>query len=237
MIINIYYFSGTGNTKWAGEGFMGILSGKGHECRMMDIANPGEIPDADVSVLASPIYAADYPRIVRKFISSHDFGTSEIFMLNTFGYINAAGYFLARKYFRKVNMRISGYINLRMTDTAPTGKSDKYGYEIDLPMKKKLIGKLEKASDSLLKRRKTIQGLGPWLMGGIVVRKALSKGIRDNYKNMKVDMAKCIKCLECVRGCPSESISVKNGSFTFSEGCEACMRCINHCPRGAISNR
>lgn len=45
---------------------------------------------------------------------------------------------------------------------------------------------------------------------------------------------KCVQCGICVKQCPSNNISLINGSITFNTHCYMCMRCINQCPKEAI---
>lgn len=52
---------------------------------------------------------------------------------------------------------------------------------------------------------------------------------------MKADMKKCVKCLKCVRGCPMQNISLRDGKIKFGSHCALCVCCSFGCPVKAIS--
>lgn len=46
---------------------------------------------------------------------------------------------------------------------------------------------------------------------------------------------KCVRCMACLKGCPSKCISLKNGRITFYyPDCIACFCCQEVCPQAAI---
>ena len=106
MKFSTFYFSGTGNTKWAVKEFNQIIMRKGHDVRMFSIDVHDNltdeqlrkiINDSDCIGFANPIYGGDIPPIMRAFINRlvgdiSDFKTEKkTYVINTFGYINAFG--------------------------------------------------------------------------------------------------------------------------------------------------
>ena len=248
MNYSIIYFSGTGNTEWVSENFQKIITSKGFRCTLDSITEYESAVEsamnADMIVLAMPIYAADIPRIMRSFIKNLSdmlceacSAKRDVIFVNTFGYVNGAGLIRARQIMKDTCLSIKGYINIRMTNTAPSPKPLKYGSSMDITDKTRVLEKLDKAFCSLIAGRKVINGLGPIMFGGILIRRILLNGIRNNYRNLKVDMSSCTECMMCVENCPTESIRHEAGKFIFADTCEACMRCINHCPEKAVSNK
>lgn len=46
--------------------------------------------------------------------------------------------------------------------------------------------------------------------------------------------SRCDSCRLCVRNCPVQAISIRNGRPYWKATCESCMRCMNICPKRAI---
>ena len=252
MKILTFYFSGSGNTKWAAEQFDGILKARGHVSQLLaiDEIDTAEylrtLPDIfDYIGFAQPIYAADIPRImhgtIRRFIQAAETlsaVTSKLFFINTYAYVNGYGVFEARKLLRHTRFRIVSYVNIRMVNSAPQKHPDaQKRKQQDERRKQAAVRKLWKFAARMESGKSTIGGIGPQLMGGIWVRAILRKPIRNNYRRMRVDMRACTQCMLCVRHCPVQCIRFDNGAFVFSEACEACMRCYHSCPAHAITNR
>lgn len=61
-------------------------------------------------------------------------------------------------------------------------------------------------------------------------------GGRFNGRFYKVDQSKCIKCMKCVKNCPSNNISFKDGKLKFSKKCLMCQRCVMYCPVDAFKS-
>lgn len=52
---------------------------------------------------------------------------------------------------------------------------------------------------------------------------------------MKVDEKKCLHCMKCVKNCPMDNISFRDGKFVFGTNCALCVCCSFNCPTKAIS--
>ncbi len=50
----------------------------------------------------------------------------------------------------------------------------------------------------------------------------------------KADAKKCINCGKCVKTCPENNITVKDGKYKFGHNCVLCMGCSFGCPKDAI---
>lgn len=51
----------------------------------------------------------------------------------------------------------------------------------------------------------------------------------------RVDKKKCVKCGKCVKNCPAQNITVKDGRYRFGAHCILCCRCTMNCPEDAVS--
>ena len=252
MQITIFYFSGTGNTEWVVKMTQEMLKGKNHQAEIYKIEElmDGEneiisktIEFSDYIGFAFPMYGADIPRIMRKFIdrfialsNSDSHSSPKLFIINTFGYVNGCGIFRARKLLRECRYPIHAYFNFRLPNNTSTKiNRTMLGKNMPDSYKGKSTAKIEKLINSLAARKKTIQGIGPHLSMGIIIRRLLRDEVKTNYKNMSVNYSKCSKCMKCVKSCPTNSIEFADDKFTFKDTCETCWRCFTLCPTGSIS--
>ena len=58
-------------------------------------------------------------------------------------------------------------------------------------------------------------------------------GGRFNGKKYKVKQS-CVKCMKCVKNCPTGNIQFKDGKFVFGKNCLMCTRCSFECPTNSI---
>jgi multimeric flavodoxin WrbA len=74
MRFTTFYFSGTGNTKWAAEEFHRAILENGDESQTVSIqARPknliATVQESDMIGIAFPVYAMNVPRIMKRFIA------------------------------------------------------------------------------------------------------------------------------------------------------------------------
>ena len=61
------------------------------------------------------------------------------------------------------------------------------------------------------------------------------RGIALIGKGFRVDKSKCINCGKCVKACPVQNITLKDGKFRFGGHCLGCTACSFNCPTNAIN--
>jgi len=252
MTVTTFYFSGAGNTQFA----VHALDQAFHTCGassavyaiedgMTDETLLSLLSRSDVIGFAYPLFGANIPRIMQKFMArvtsaaiAANITGKKVFFVNTFAYVNGHGVFNAKKTVKLAGFKLVGYINLRFLNSAPAKKNHrpKLGQKAPEKIKQRAICRINRFVHRLMKEKRTIHGIGPHLVMGILIRRILRDEIKKNYLNMWVDKEKCTACMQCVKHCPVSCISYKNGTFTFQSSCEACMRCYHLCPVQAISN-
>lgn len=246
MKFSIFYFSGTGNTKWAVKEFSNSVNKREHECNIYSIetqiTNLQEIVnDADIIGFAFPLYGANIPKIVKNFINKfrnnlNSACKKQCFIITTAGYIDAYGPFTAGKMLKPNGFSLVGYINIKMSNNISTPKI-RANFLTSEKMKKRMIkgkDKIERLIYSLINQKPYIRNIGLYLLPGIFIRKASEKGKKNNYKALSVDKEKCSLCMTCVNSCPTKSIIYSDKEFSFLPSCTACMRCYNFCSKYAI---
>lgn len=248
-MISIFYFSGTGNTAWAVRQLCDYLSERGEETKLYSIdikqcPNDDEIlhiiKNSEIIGIANPIYGANLPPIMIKFISrikdiksKNDIPAKQLFMLNTFGYVNAFGPVAAKKIWKRSGFDMFANINVRLTNNT----SNKDQIEITKIRRKKAERELLKSAEVLLKKEKYIKGYGFYLLPGIIIRRITRPLIKDNYKNMFIERHLCDKCGICIENCPTQAINISGNEITFSPNCTACRRCVSLCPNKAVKQK
>lgn len=252
MKFTTFYFSGTGNTKWAVEQFNQIIQGRGHQGEMFSIDNFNAqnmeqlgsiLLESDYVGFANPIYGANIPPIMRRFIellakiqAGIDKYSKPIYIINTFGYINAFGPIAAGRLFFNSGFKLFSYANILICNNISTPKLKSNGISLEKLDDRKEVAKRElvRMVDKILAGKRYITGVGPYLLPGILIRKASKNSIENNYKTFSVKLDTCTKCMLCVKKCPTQSIRFENCSFKFYPECTACMRCYNFCPTYSI---
>ncbi|MEX1378176.1 MAG: EFR1 family ferrodoxin [Eubacteriales bacterium] len=250
MHITIFYFSGTGNTEWVSKKTQELLIKNNHLADIFKIEKLNDdslilnaIKSSDYIGFAYPLYGADIPRIMRNFINrfidlsnTAEKENAKLFFINTFGYVNGCGIFRARKLLAKCKYPIHSYFNFRLVNnTSPNADGSLLGKNMPDDFKNKAINRIDKLIKSLESGKTTIQGIGSHLLMGMLIRRILRDEVRKNYKNMSVNYSSCIKCMKCLKSCPTESIHFSDDKFTFTDTCETCWRCFRLCPTSSIS--
>ncbi len=248
MKCSTFYFSGTGNTRWAASEFTKIIQEKGHQAELfaIDIGNHLTdeqirtiVNDADCVGLANPIYGADIPPIMRTFISRLIGLIGELttakraYVINTCGYVNAFGANETKKLLVESRLELTAYVNIRLCNNVTGSK----------PLDRAMLAKrmvrgsqeLNCLADCLIADHKRIKGHGPQLLIGAMIRKKVPEAIAKFYQTLGVNRSTCTRCMVCVNNCPTGSIRLKKDKFIFAVGCTACMRCYNCCPTGAVT--
>ena len=252
MIFSTFYFSGTGNTEWAVKEFTKLIEMKGHQSviysidgqNMQDKSTLKDIlMNSDYIGFANPIYGANIPPIMNGFINKiknillykKNFVKS-VYIINTFGYVNAFGPFAAKKLFSNTGLKLVSYANLKICNNISTPKIKSKPIDSVKLEKRKVRSKiiLEKMINKILQNKRYITGIGPYLIPGLVIRKISKKGIADSYLALGINLKTCNRCMMCVNKCPTQSIKFYNQKFEFLQTCTACMRCYNFCPTFSI---
>jgi NAD-dependent dihydropyrimidine dehydrogenase PreA subunit len=248
MNYSTFYFSGSGNTRWAVAEFAKRIQEQGHQAALFSIDIGSQlsdeqiraiVADADAIGFANPIYGGDIPPLMRAFLSRVVGligplpSPKSTYIINTYGYVNAFGPTETKKLLAGSVLALTAYVNIQLCNNVTSSK----------PLDRARLAKrmdrgrqeLQRLADCLITGRKRIKGHGPQLLIGAMIRKKVPEAIAKFYQTLGVDRASCSRCMVCIKNCPTGSIRLKGDKFVFSSGCTACMRCYNFCPTGAIT--
>lgn len=226
----IYYFSGTGNSKWAARLLARELDDEARDIAAF-LKNPSriQIRANEVLGIVFPVYAWGPPGIVKRFLPYLRIESGAFcYAVCTCG--DDAG--CAIEHLKKRVPILSGY-SLQMPNNYIVS------YDVDDAQTKQR--KLDAAKVRIpqiaadIRQRKPIfdvvKGSFPHLKTAVVhpIFHAFAMNPKPYYAEDT-----CKACGLCVRTCPTDNIALVNGKPSWGSACEQCMGCINRCPVRAI---
>lgn len=237
--IDIFYFTGTGNTYLAAKKIADTMIEKGCNVKLIDMAE-NEIPSIDFTKtigFAFPVACWNTFPFVRRFIYNlpQAFGT-EAFVFTTMGdsslktaanfasILEDKGYkIIATKGFLMPNNLIAiqkEENNLRKIEQSYL-KMESFANDIV-----KGISKPEK-TNFFFKFCFAITSF---------ITNLWENPISQKIIKFKTAKDKCTKCMLCVKICPVKNIEMKEYPVFGITKCQICMRCISYCPENAIKS-
>lgn len=225
----IYYFSGTGNSKWVADRIGRELSLETKnivDCMKED----GDISYkfGDIVGVVFPVYAWDAPEIVKKFVKKLKADGVYTFAVCACG--DEPGACLKK---------LSRLFRLEYGASVVMPNNYIVGFDVD---------SAEKANEKVEHAKLKISEICAKISEGArevekpygkyrnVKSYILSVGFNAFARNTKPFFAEdsCIGCGACSEGCPSGSIKMADGKPKWEGKCYMCMSCINRCPVAAI---
>ncbi|MBN2352332.1 MAG: EFR1 family ferrodoxin [Spirochaetales bacterium] len=246
MSIEIYYFTGTGNSLRAARGIASSLAG----ARLIPMAGAlgaGPVKTRGEAIgLVFPVHGMTVPRIVVDFLKLVDCrASSYFFAVATRGGTVFRGFPTIERLLEKQGKRLNAGFVVTMAGNDPKLKvfsipaSDEFErIEADLDDRVKSIvdkvgareDRLEKADGIRLSRIAPVNFIFERLVP-FMVRRLARRVKRYFYAD-----ARCAGCGTCARVCPAGKIEARNGRpFWRPEvDCRLCYACLNFCPREAV---
>ncbi|WP_230741889.1 EFR1 family ferrodoxin [Methanooceanicella nereidis] len=245
----IHYFSGTGNTYHTVSLIRKKLEDSGYtvavnrvECGTMPPENK-----YDLHVFAFPVYAADVPDVMIKYLHRLPPGNgSKAAVLSVYGKIfqdhrfpgdqgdpgssyDHARSIISRKGYDVLLTGGVGYPHSITQFIPPPDEAEELAIKASSDEKVKMFADRIVAGDRDVKSPGLIVALLSYPFGflyGLMGRRGLGK--------MFVADSKCISCGKCEKACPSKTITLINKKPSWNWDCQGCQRCINICPVKAI---
>lgn len=228
----IYYFSGTGNSKWIAQQ---IASRTGDEAQSI----PDLIRDGPTAVYAGagsriglvfPIYAWGAPRLVERFCRSITLVSGAYaFAVCTCG--DEAG---------QAMRRLKRFFPFASAWSFVMPNNYIIGFDVDPPEleQQKICSAKERLNhvvECILTEKTEFDvraGSGNWLKTALIRPLFNAFALRTKPFYATND---CSGCGNCERGCPTRAIAMQEGKPVWvRKNCAQCLACINRCPEKAI---
>ena len=248
MDICIFYFSGTGNTKWVADKFVENFSYKGmeaeaHSIEQLSTEQTSQLASkARIVMFAYPIYGSYLPNTMKDFIDNFPEAKlyNEAAVICTQMQFSGDGAWFYHKKLEEKGYTLKWTYHF-ITPNNVSIRISPLPYTADpLKIKKKLAKcekRIEKAVDNINMNAPSLTG-NHWVSKALAMfqRPFYKKYIKKPFKSpLKVDMEECVNCMRCIQICPTSNIKLKDGVITFGTDCTLCLRCYNFCPKTAIS--
>lgn len=221
----IFYFSGTGNSKWVAEQVAKQTDDRAYD--ICDTQMPNIENEAFIG-LVFPIYAWGAAEPMLEFAKSLPVTKAFTYGICTCG----ADAGLAMKKLSNIYHLDSSY-----SVTMPNN----YIVGTDLEDNAAILKKLDNARiqipaivteiQELQKVYRVSEGSAAFIKSNFA-----TIGFNKFARNTKPFYAdeNCISCGQCSKNCPVKTISMQNSKPVWGQKCYQCMRCINACPQKSI---
>ena len=231
----IFFFSGTGNSKYAARRIADALGDT--LLSLNDRIRAGDTTPVDTGerlVIVTPTYAWRIPRIVRDWLLRTELrGTKQVWFVMTCG--SELGN--ADRYNRAL-CRAKG---LGCMGTAQLVMPENYIAMFGVPQAeeaRKIVARAEPDLDRAIAAIRaglpfapTRSNLYDRFMSGPVNPIFYSLCVKANAFTVS---DACTGCGQCARRCPTGSIALRGGKPVWGKACTHCMACICYCPAEAI---
>lgn len=232
----IFYYSATGNTRYAAR-YLATKLGK----KALDILELSDIPETGDSVgLMFPIYCWGVPQVVSSFVEKLiPKISSEVYLWAVCTCGDEAGVAM-RKLSNHIKSARGRSADALWSVIMPNTYVLLPGFDVDSPdvEKAKLAAAPNRIDGIAQQIEKHVTGVYDVRQGTMPV---LRSAIFPLFKKWGVSAkrwhvsADCIGCGKCERICPAKNIKLTEGSPIWGNRCFSCCACYHCCPVQAIS--
>ena len=236
----IFYFSGTGNTRWVAEQ---IAKAIGDELVYIpDAIRDGKydytIDEKETIGFCFPTHGWQPPRIVREFISKLKVELHYCWAVTTCGDNMGETMTILNKDLAKIGLRASAMFSVIMPESYVclpfmyTDTEEKEHQKIATARQQ-----LPHIIECIRERRTGVveleKGATPRLYSYVIGGYFNARMITD--KKFMVDEDVCIKCGKCAKVCPVDNIQGTPPEWIHNGRCTSCLACYHYCPTHAIN--
>lgn len=235
----MYYFSGTGNTKWVADKFKMYFNK--HEIDL-DIINLEKVSlveyQYDFLIIGTPIYFDNSPRIINKFVEALPETDSKknciVFSTNTWG--NSAALDQLGRCMKKKGYNLISQVNIIMPPNLKfKNRVNVFKDKTSIKIMTSAANKIKGVVKDFLAERLNIENTAKSQIYIKRIKDMVSNYKRDHLVKYLKSTDQCTSCGRCLRNCPCSNITLDNGQVVFHSNCVTCMRCMCICPQEAIT--
>ena len=233
------YFSGTGNSRYALEVFLGKYDKTAKAFAIEDKNIAGYIKDNEEIVFSYSVQYSNIPKMLKDFIDEYRdlWQGKKIFVIATMGLFSGDGAGILARRLHRYGAQITGGLHLKMPDSISDEKALKRSVEENKELVKEAEKKIDNAVRCMKNGKPPQEGIGLlYHIAGLLGQCLYFRGKTRQYTDkIKIDTQKCVGCGKCAELCPMKNLSIENNLAKAQDRCTMCYRCINICPKQAIT--
>lgn len=255
MEVEIYYFSGSGNSLFVAKEIAGRISGKLISIPSV-ITENHIITKADTVGIVFPVFYATndsgIPLIIRKFLQKlENLNLKYIFAVCTCGSMPGTTLENLATLVKFQGSELVAGFTIKMSDKTLSKEKQKKQLTYQQEKLDKICQCVSKRQKGKLETRGIMRKivLAPLLY--LAIKPAFSRRYRKLSssthkpftelipfadKAFEVD-AKCVGCGTCAKVCPVDNIKMVDGKPIWQHHCETCLACYVWCPKEAIGGK
>jgi len=232
----IFYFSGTGNSKYIAD-----LFGKNMKADSFSIEENLDFESLinahETIAFCYPIYASRVPKIMRDFVQKYMqllknkkliiFCTQVIFSGDG---ARAFTYLFPRNFLQSAQIIYAEHFlmpsNIFPVTTNPV-KIKKY---FD-----KSVLKMQKVCKNIKHKKVVKRGFNPLSRVLGLIQPPFLRALERKANNSIKTTSNCTNCGLCISACPMNNLKLEGSKITHNHNCTVCYRCVNLCPKKAIT--
>lgn len=230
--IGIYVFSGTGNTLKCAKALETALTETGVSVNFHEIADGTETASERDLVICYPVYGFNMPRIMKPFCRNMN-GGGNVWFLKTSGeplHLNDNSSAELIRILQKKGYAIKGEFHYIMPYNMVFRHADELASLMWETAKKRVPDAAKRIANG-----KEAPVSAPFSAKIVSALCRIEHWFYPkNGRLFRVDSKKCVRCLKCVKSCPTKNVAYSDGKFHFGRNCIGCVRCSFNCPTGAI---
>ncbi|SEF52349.1 Flavodoxin [Caloramator fervidus] len=233
----IIYFSGTGNTEYVCKLFKKYFEENGVSCVLIDVSKKKQLnDDYDFYIFGAPIHSELFPKNYVDWVKQNiKQGDKKCIIFSTQASDKAAGPFEIFNILKEKGYKvlIQDFISMPnnyyvVAFKKPTEEDIKKAKQEADKKVKLLVKKFLDDEINIVKVSKF-----RFKLAKIVYKMFYEYSKGWAKRNLSVDMKLCVKCLKCVKNCPTKNIKFSNDKFEFQNKCISCQKCLHACPTNA----
>jgi ferredoxin len=233
--IDLYWFSGTGNTLRVAQAMAEVFRRGGAKVnlRRIEQADPRAIrPDCTLGIATAVACQSTYPPVWRFVEQLPPSDGTEVFLVDTLAAYSGGIVGPMRSLLEKKGYRPVGAREIRMPSNYFRKSIDPGD---DALKTRNGLDEARRFAEDLLARRAKWRKNSLWQRGmnRFSRSRVVWKFVRGMMK-LWAEERRCTRCGLCERLCPVGNIRVEGAPPVFADRCIACQRCFSFCPTGAI---